>query len=524
MPNYELKNLQVPLAKTSELGALAAQQLRINPADITGVELLRRSIDARGMQPRWVVNLRVWVDEVPPASASGRRIFDAPEVGNPGKVVIVGAGPAGLFAALRFADAGVPCTLLDRGAALEGRHKRSRRLRAEGVLDPESNLCFGEGGAGTYSDGKLYTRKKSKRVREVYERLVGFGGDPAVLVDAHPHLGTNRLIPLLKELREHLIEHGVEMRFNTRLDSFDIRDGRIRAVNVTAGLDDPETATQDQIQADSVIMATGHSARDTYAMLESIGAPMEAKPFAIGARVEHPQGLIDHIQFGPAAGHPALGSAEYFLRCQIGDRGVYSFCMCPGGFIIPTPTEIGHLNVNGMSNHSRKNHFANAALVVTVNPSDTAPGGNALEAVAFQRAIERKAFVAGGESYAAPATRLTDYAAGRASSTLPGRTSYRPSLTASDIGEVLPNPINRAIREALRVFDQRMHGYLSSEAVIVAAETTTSSPIRVLRDEHFECPTVAGLFPTGEGAGYAGGIVSSAIDGMRVAESILGRS
>jgi uncharacterized FAD-dependent dehydrogenase len=276
-----------------------------------------------------------------------------------------------------------------------------------------------------------------------------------------------------------------------------------------------------EIEADAVVLATGHSARDTYIMLAARGVAMTPKPFAVGARVEHPQSLINRIQFGAYAENPSLGAAEYFLSCQIDTRGVYSFCMCPGGFIIPTPTEIGHLNVNGMSNQSRKNHFANAALVATLEPEDFAPGGDALEGLEFQRAIERQAFEVGGGNYSAPATRLTDFVAGRASSTLPARSSYRPHLTAADIGDVLPDYVSDAIRLAVKRFESRMRGYLSDEAVIVAAETTTSSPIRLERGDDLQSITVQGLYPTGEGAGYAGGIVTSAIDGMRVAEQIL---
>ncbi len=276
------------------------------------------------------------------------------------------------------------------------------------------------------------------------------------------------------------------------------------------------------LDADAVILATGHSARDTYAMLATRGVRLESKPFAVGARVEHPQDLIDRIQYGHAASHPSLSAAEYFLRCQIGKRGVYSFCMCPGGFVIPTPTEVGCLNVNGMSNAKRRNRFANAALVVTVEPDDFAPGGDPLEGLEYQRQIERAAFTVGGGTYAAPASRLRDFYFRRASTTLPAKTSYRPALVAADLNDVLPPYVNAAIIEALNAFDRRLRGYLTDEAVIIAAETTTSSPIRIPRDDTLQSVTVRGLYPTGEGAGYSGGIVSSAIDGMRVAEQVLG--
>jgi uncharacterized FAD-dependent dehydrogenase len=508
----EFVNVQVGLDEL-DLVQVAARVTGDSPEDIVRVDVLRRSLDSRGKRPRWVLKLRVLYAGDTPPPVEHRADFESPDVvDRDQRVIIVGTGPAGLFAALRFADAGVPVTVLERGGALGKRHKRARLLRGQRELDPESNLCFGEGGAGTYSDGKLYTRKKTKRVREVYERLVAFGADPQILVDAHPHVGTNRLIPVLRNLRDHLLERGVTMLFDTRVDDLRLDGDRVCGVETSAG----------PMDADAVIFATGHSARDTYAMLARRGVRLETKPFAVGARVEHHQDLIDHIQFGRAAGHPELGAAEYFLRCQVGERGVYSFCMCPGGFVIPTPTEVGHLNVNGMSNAARKNRFANAALVVTLTPEDFAPSGDALEGLEYQREIERRAFEVGGSDYSAPATRLDDMFRGRASTTLPGRSSYRPSLTPSDIGEVLPRPVTAAIREALGTFDRQLRGYLTNEAVIIAAETTTSSPIRVPRGDNLQSVTLRGLYPTGEGAGYSGGIVSSAIDGMRVAEQVLG--
>ena len=512
-----LKNIAIDLSSVGDLARVAARELGVGVEAVAGVDVLRRSIDARGRHPHLVMTLRVRFPGDPPLPSDPLTPITTPVVARRDKrVVIVGTGPAGLFAALRFADAGVPVVVLERGAALAERHKRARLLRAERILDPESNLCFGEGGAGTYSDGKLYTRKSSPRVREVYERLVRYGADPSILVDAHPHVGTNRLIPLIEALRADLLGRSIDLRFDTRMEGLEIRDGRVRAVETWS-----DGAGSGSIPADAVILATGHSARDTYARLAALGVAMAPKAFAVGARVEHPQALIDRIQLGTAAGHPALGAAEYFLACQVGPRGVYSFCMCPGGFVIPTPTELGHLNVNGMSNASRKNYFANAALVSTVSPEDFATRGDPLEGLAFQRQIERAAFEVGGGDYSAPATRLTDFAAGRGSTTLPSRTSYRPGLTPADIRDVLPPAISAAIAEALGTFERRMRGYLTSEAVIVAAETTTSSPIRVLRGDDLQSTTVRGLYPTGEGAGYAGGIVSSAIDGMVVAERIL---
>ncbi len=508
-----LRNVLVPLRFAGKLDAIAARELSVSVDDIRSVRVTRRSIDARGKAPKLVLTMDVALysdDDLPPLDLASQ--LDRPAIAEPKKkVVIVGTGPAGLFAALRCTDLGMPCVIIDRGGQLDNRHKKARRLRADRVLDSESNLCFGEGGAGTYSDGKLYTRKRSPLVREVYRRLVEFGASQDILVDAHPHVGTNRLIPIMAKMRDHLISQGCDFRFDTRMDDLWVEDGAIRGIQTSTG----------DIAADALVLATGHSARDTYAMLAAYGVPMESKPFAIGARVEHPQHLIDSIQFGGSAGHPALGAAEYFLRCQVDSRGVYSFCMCPGGFVIPTPTEPGHLNVNGMSNSTRKNYFANAALVVTVEPQDFAPSGNALDGLNFQRAIEKRTFDVGGGDYTAPATRLTDFVAGRASTTLPDRTSFRPSLQAADLQDVLPSMITTAIRAAIRRFDRRLRGYLTNDAVIIGSETTTSSPIRILRDETLQCPSISGLYPTGEGAGYAGGIVSSAMDGIRVMDRLL---
>ena len=503
----------VPLRWADKLDAVAARELGVSIDSIQSVRVTRRSIDARGRTPRLVLSLDVALHEEDAlAPLDLESTLAVPDIADKArKVVIVGTGPAGLFAALRCTDLGIPCTIIDRGGRLDQRHKRARLLRAARELDPESNLCFGEGGAGTYSDGKLYTRKRSPWVREVYRRLVEFGASPDILVDAHPHVGTNRLIPLMAKMREYLQTRGCEFRFDTRMDGLAIENGQLRGIHTSAG----------DIEADALVLATGHSARDTYAMLDACNIPMESKPFAIGARVEHPQHLIDAIQFGRAAGHPALGAAEYFLKCQVEERGVYSFCMCPGGFVIPTPTEPGHLNVNGMSNASRKNYFANAALVVTVEPRDFAPSGNPLDGLAFQRDIERKTFIAGGSDYTAPATRLTDFTTGRGSSSLPSRTSFRPSLRAADIHDVLPAPVTKAIRSAIQRFDRKLRGYLTDDAVIIASETTTSSPIRIVRDETLQSPAVRGLYPTGEGAGYAGGIVSSAMDGIKVMDRLL---
>ncbi len=524
-PEPELvRDVAVPLgAPPSRLVALTAEALGVAPEALAEVRPVKVSVDARGAVPKKVYTVAVWRvgDPVPPEDLPRPELPPDLRPLVPGEApIVVGTGPAGLWAALRFVEAGQPCVILDRGGALHQRHRAVVGLRRYGRLDPESNLCFGEGGAGTYSDGKLYTRVRDPRVRRVYEDLVAFGAQPEILVDAHPHVGTNRLVRVLDALHAFLAHAGCEFRFGARVDGL-LRapDGRVRGVRLADG---------DELPGSAVVLATGHSARDTYEWLHALGVPMAPKAFAIGARCEHPQGLIDDIQYGRHAGHPELEAAAYAVTAQVGPRGVYSFCMCPGGFVIPTPTETEHLNVNGMSNASRGSPFANSALVVTVEPQDfwiERPGDLAhhgpLAGLAFQRHIEATAYLAGGGGYVAPAQRLTDFLERRAGA-LPPRTSYRPGLSATELREVLPARITDPLARAVLRFEQKMRGFLTAEAVLIGVETTTSSPLRLLRDEaSLTSPGFPGLYPCGEGAGYAGGIVSSAIEGLKIAEAVL---
>jgi len=503
----------------------AAESLGVSPDDVAELRIRRLSLDARRNTVRRIVRADVWLvgDDIPPEELPIRR----PPAGMQPLVagqapIVVGTGPAGLWAALRFVEEGQPCVLLERGEQLKQRHRDVVDLRRKGQLHPESNLCYGEGGAGTYSDGKLYTRKRDPLVRRVYEDLVAFGADPAILYEAHPHIGTNRLIRVLDALRSYLLEAGCVFRFGSRADGL-LMDGRGRVAGVT--LSDGAELT-----GSGVILATGHSARDVYRWLHEAGVPMERKPFAIGARCEHPQALIDQIQFGANYTHPDLEAAAYAIKAQVGGRGVYSFCMCPGGFVIPTPTETGHLNVNGMSASTRGSAYANAALVVTLEPGDfwlQKPGDlddhGPLAGLELQRALESAAFVAGGGGYQAPAQRLTDFVDNRDGS-LPERTSYRPDIAAANLRDVLPRRVTDAIGRALFRFDKQLKGYLTREAILIGVETTTSSPIRIGRDEAtLQAPGFEGLYPCGEGAGRAGGIVSSAIEGWRVADAALAR-
>jgi uncharacterized protein len=498
-----------------------AQESGIPLASIEEVRTLKVSLDARRRDiPRRIVQAEVYLKGEPVPAKD----MPKPRRGTMKKLVageapiVVGTGPAGLWAALRFVEEGQPCIILDRGAGLEKRHRDVVGLRRRGRLDPESNLCFGEGGAGTYSDGKLYTRKRHGWVRRVYEDMVAFGAQERILVDAHPHVGTNRLIGVMDNLRAFLLDSGCELRFGTRVDGLCMQGTKVTGVRLESG---------EELYGSSVILACGHSARDTYQWLHTLGVNMTPKGFAVGARVEHPQSLVNSIQYGAWCDNPHLEAATYAVKAQVGKRGIYSFCMCPGGFVIPTPTELGHLNVNGMSSSNRGSDFANSALVVTVTPEDyylESPGDldhhGPLKGLFFQRELEKRAFEAGGGDYSAPAQRLTDFLEGK-SGTLPERTSYRPGLAPTNLKELLPQRLHDPLGRALGRFEQKMRGFLTEESILIGFETTTSSPVRLVRNEQLMAPGFDNLYPCGEGAGYAGGIVSSAIDGIRCAESAL---
>ncbi len=436
-------------------------------------------------------------------------------------VIVVGAGPAGLFATLVLAEAGFRVTLLERGKPVERRMRDIGRLRSRGELNPESNICFGEGGAGTYTDGKLYTRIKHPFVRFVLQTFVRFGANRNILVEAHPHLGTDKLVRIVRRMREHLIGLGVDYRFECRVDDLLVHQNRIQGVR---------TAFGDTIHGEFVILATGHSARDTFERLHRMGLPIEAKPFAVGLRAEHPQSIIDACQFGRFAGHKTLGAAEYRLSHQVDDehlgrRGVYTFCMCPGGLIVPSPTEPGHMAINGMSNAKRAGRWANAGIVAQLTPDDLVRHGlrpHPLAGLSFQRELEHACHQAAGNRYAAPAMRLVDFLA-RAKSSTPAASSFKPGIVPADLSEILPPWLADPLRRGLQAFGRKMPGFITNEANLLAIESRTSSPVRIPRNERLECVTVAGLMPVGEGAGYAGGIVSAAVDGLRAAQSIIER-
>jgi uncharacterized FAD-dependent dehydrogenase len=513
-PGRELA-LDLELDEPDDAGAIRARvaaMLDVAPAELPALEVKKRAIDAR----RGRVRFHLTIGAVDPAAPP---LADPPPREVRGKpVVIVGGGPAGLFCAYQLARAGVASIVLDRGKPVQARRRDLKGLTQHGRVDPDSNYCFGEGGAGTYSDGKLYTRAhKRGDVRDVIEILAAHGAPADILVDARPHIGSNKLPKVVTALRERLAAVGVEFRFGARVTGLRLAGGRVTGVTLAAGED---------LDADEVVLAAGHSARDVFAFARAAGVALEPKPFALGVRIEHPQPLIDRIQYGRAAGHAKLPAAAYRIaHTPPGGRGVFSFCMCPGGWIVPAATEADGVVVNGMSLSRRDSPYASSGLVVTVELADL-PGGGAdpLAGIELQRTVERAAAIAGGGMLRAPATRVLDFRAGRGSTTVPA-TSYEPGLTPTDVGEVLAAsglPLAQRLREALAVFDGQLRGYGSAEeAVLVGVESRTSSPVRLTRDPvTLVSISTPGLYPCAEGAGYAGGIVSAALDGVRVARAI----
>lgn len=515
----------------------AARELKLSPSDIVELTLLKRSLDSRN-RPRFMYNVEVAVE----AGRLGRLpqgVELAPDPGsltpkrfNPKRkerVAIIGAGPAGLFAAHRLAQHGLEPILIERGQPVEIRGRHVSGLMHRGELLADSNICFGEGGAGTWSDGKLYTRVRDMRVRHVLETIVKLGGPEKILVDARPHLGTDKLVALCKAFRAELEGMGAQVRFGAFVEDLRVEEkqGQRRVTGVK--LRDGEV-----IECDRVIMAVGHSAREMYHWLAGHQVVMEPKPFAVGFRVEHPQRLINELRYGQYAEREDLPTADYHITANFGQgdahRGVYSFCMCPGGQVVPSASFEGGVCINGMSHASRKGHWANSALVVTVKPEDfgafgDVPGldlaGGILGGMAFQEEAERRAYELGGGGYIAPAQRLVDFKAGVASTQV-RKTSYKPGVAAASLETTYPPFVIEHLRKALDQFERNMRGFVSEDAVLIGVETRTSAPVQVTRDDHtLESVSLAGLYPCGEGAGYGGGIVSAALDGLRVSERIL---
>lgn len=513
-----------------------AQALALPPSQIQGFQVLKQSIDARGRQQVWInLSILVFINE-PPIQRYIRPIPFEALGSNAKEVIIIGAGPAGLFAALECIELGLRPIILERGKDVRSRRRDLAKLNKEGVVHPESNYCFGEGGAGTYSDGKLYTRSNKRgSIDKILRLFYQFGADESILYQAHPHIGTNKLPHIITAMREQIEAAGGKVLFNKKLVNFTVENEFITKVFTEDGA---------QYKCDHLILATGHSARDIFHLFFEKKILIEAKPFALGVRVEHPQNIIDRIQYHCITKNPNLPPASYHLVEQVSNRGVFSFCMCPGGIIAPAATAAGEIVVNGWSPSKRDNPYANSGMVVQIdmptalqyikkqwseNKENTSPlvekiiksnAAHPLCLLAFQQQVENNAFIAGGGLQVAPAARLLDFCTHKLSSDLPNA-SYLPGLVSAPMQKVLPNFVLNTLQEGFKSFGEKMKGYYTNEAIVVATESRTSSPVRIPRDAiGLQHPQIKNLYPCGEGAGYAGGIVSAAMDGQRIANII----
>ena len=494
----------------------ASKQLGVDKNEISAVKVLRKSIDARKKDIIFNYKVAVYINEQVPEKSD--YIFEYKDVSNAKEIHIVGFGPAGMYAALRCIELGYKPIILERGKNVQNRRRDIKAINRDHIVDEDSNYCFGEGGAGTYSDGKLYTRSlKRGDVRRIFENLVFHGATEQILVDAHPHIGTNKLPKIIENIRENILKFGGEIHFETKVTDFVIKDNKLQAIQLHNGK---------EMAVNSVILATGHSARDVYELLHKKEIRIKAKSFAMGVRVEHPQEIIDQIQYHCSGERDELlPAAAYSLVQQVNNRGVYSFCMCPGGFIVPAATASGEVVVNGMSPSRRNNKFANSGIVVELDIDKDFKKYDhfgELRGLEFQKDLEKIAFLAGGRTQAAPAQRLVDFVDGKFSTDL-NETSYQPGLKSAPMHSLLPKIIGSRLRKGFAGFGQKMHGYYTNEANIIGVESRTSSPINIPRKANLEHTDIEGLFPCGEGGGYAGGIVSAAMDGERCAEAVIAK-
>lgn len=489
-----------------------AREINVPAKEITAIEILRRSIDARKEDAKIVMKVNVWFGDEMPEKEEFELNFQS--VSNSPEVIIIGAGPAGLFAALTLIKKGLRPIIFERGKKVSERKKDVANISRNNPIDQNSNYCFGEGGAGTFSDGKLYTRSKKRgNTKYILDVLKYHGADENILTEAHPHIGTNNLPRIIVEIRKTIISAGGKIHFNTKVTDFIIKNNEIKGVVTQNG---------DKIEAKAVILATGHSARDIYELLHKKEILLEAKSFAMGVRVEHQQQLIDSVQYNVETRGKFLPAAAYSLATQVRDRGVYSFCMCPGGYIVPAATASKEVVVNGMSPSARNSKFANSGMVVEIRTEDFPQQEKygVLAGLRFQEYLEKLAFQRGGDNVVAPAQTIADFISNKLSTELP-ETSYNPGVVSSPMHEWLPKHIAKRLKDGFKVFDRKIKGFITQEAIMLGVESRTSTPVRIPRDkETLEHPQIKNLYPCGEGAGFSGGIVSSAIDGIRCADKI----
>lgn len=498
------------LADDFVIKSTIAKQLNVSINELTAYQILKRSVDARSRFPVYRIKLIAYLGEELKQQAF--YTFIEQNVSNQKTSVIIGAGPAGLFAALRLIENGIKPIIFERGKDVKERRRDLALLNKELVVNPESNYCFGEGGAGTYSDGKLYTRStKRGEVDRILHRFIQHGADADIAINTRPHIGTNKLPQIIQSLRERIIACGGEIHFNSKLTDIEIQSNRIKSIEINGDV---------RYSTNTLLLATGHSARDIYELLHQKNIKIEAKAFALGVRIEHPQTTIDAAQYHCEQRPDGLPPAYYNIVEQVNQKGVFSFCMCPGGIIAPCATSPGEVVVNGWSPSKRNNAFANSGLVVQIDLQDIPNFESPLAALDYQNAVEVRAYQFANNSIKAPAQRIVDFVNGKVSNSLPSN-SYIPGLTSTDLSEVLPEHVSSRLKKALPIFGKKMKGYYSNDGIIVGVESRTSSPVRIPRDkfslQHIE---VEGLFPCAEGAGYAGGIVSAAIDGEKCADAI----